>query len=148
MSEQQTLKYPKEILSAYVDGELTQQQSQAVRLHIESCGPSAEIVHGLQEIKHMIKESDVDLSEQNAIDEILNESIAKNIRWVGWSAVCIGLSIALVFVVYHFLVSSEVSLIEKIFTSLIWGGLVGVFISVARQQYLARKLDKFKGVKL
>ena len=137
-----------ELLSGYVDNELTQQQSQRVALHLENCEACRANLAQMEQLKTAIQGSAVPELEADRIDAILNDPKAKLAENLGWMAVIIGVSIALAYAIVGFFGATDISVAEKIVTSLIWGGLSGVFIAVVRQQLLARKTDKYKGVKL
>jgi predicted anti-sigma-YlaC factor YlaD len=137
-----------ELLSGYLDGELTQQESQQVNAHIQNCESCRANFEELAGLKSVINNLQMPEMEADKIEKIMNEPLAKASHHIGWSALIIGLAIALIYAVTSFYANSTISLGEKILISLIGGGLLGVFLSVARQQWLARKTDKYKGVKL
>jgi hypothetical protein len=137
-----------EMISGYLDNELTQQQRQLVSLHLESCETCQQTVKDLEQIKQAIKGSEMPEMEIDRIDAIMSGSASSALQTFAWSMFIIGLGILLAFVVLEFMFASSTSTSEKIVSSLIWGGLIGVFLSVVRQQWTARKTDKYKGVKL
>lgn len=136
------------LLSGYVDGELTQQESQKVRLYASECEKCRQAIEGLQQLKSMVKEADMKVPEHEKIEQIMQDPQAQMLQGLGWFALIIGVSIILAFGMTHFFLSPTVSTVEKVFSSLIWGGLLGIFLSILRQQLIARKTDKYKGVKL
>lgn len=136
------------LLSGYVDGELTQQDSQRVSLHANECPKCSQAIEGLIQLKSLVKGADMKTPEHEKIDEIMREPQAQLMQILGWFTLIIGVSIMLAFGITHFFLSPEISMVEKTVASLIWGGLVGLFLSVLRQQLIARKTDKYKGVKL
>lgn len=137
-----------ELLSGYLDGELTQQESQQVNTHIQNCESCKANFEELASLKSAVNNLQLPEMEVDKMEKIMNEPLAKASHHIGWSVLIIGLAIALIYAVTSFYTNSAISLGEKILISLIGGGLLGVFLSVARQQWLARKTDKYKGVKL
>ena len=137
-----------ELLSAYVDGELTQQQRQYVALQIENNADYKRKVEEIAALKEAVGNMKEPMMESERIDAILKEPTSRVFEIIGFSALTVGVSIVIVFAVISFLISPDIGIGEKVVASLIWGGLLGVFIAVARQQYMARKSDKYKGVKL
>jgi CHASE3 domain sensor protein len=109
------------------------------------CKQSYEQLASLQQEVNMMKMPEM---ETDRLDQIMNEPAAKATQSLGWVALLIGIAITLVFALTSFYVDSSISMTQKLIISLIGGGLLGVFLSVVRQQWLARKTDKFKGVKL
>lgn len=148
MTHEKTCHQINEMISGYVDNELTQQESQHVVLHIESCEKCQATLAEINQIKAAIKGNDMPEMEADRIDAIMQDPISTTIQTIAWSLFLIGASIIIVLVVLEFLSSSNISTIDKVLSSLLWGGLLGVFASVVRQQWMARKTDKYKGVKL
>ncbi len=137
-----------ELLSGYLDNELTQQQSQRVALYLQKSEACRETLEQMQQLRSAIQGSETPELEADRIDAIMNDPKAKLAENLGWVALIIGVSIALAYATVEFFSASDISTAEKIVTSLIWGGLSGIFIAVVRQQLIARKTDKYKGVKL
>lgn len=148
MTHEKTCHQINEMISGYVDNELTQQESQYVALHIENCEKCQATVVEINQLKTAIKGSDMPEMDADRIDAIMQDPISTSIQTVAWSLFLIGASILLVLVTLEFLSSSHIGTTDKVLSSLLWGGLLGVFASVIRQQWMARKTDKYKGVKL
>jgi RsiW-degrading membrane proteinase PrsW (M82 family) len=148
MTHEKTCHQINEMISGYVDNELTQQESQYVALHIENCEKCTATLVEINQLKTAIKGSDMPEMDADRIDAIMQDPISTSIQTVAWSLFLIGASILLVLVTLEFLSSSHISTTDKVLSSLLWGGLLGVFASVIRQQWMARKTDKYKGVKL
>jgi anti-sigma factor RsiW len=148
MSNKKTCHRINEMISGYIDNELTQQQRQYVALHLESCEICQQSAQELEQITIAIKEHDMPAMEADRMEAIMQSSVSKTIQTIAWSAVLIGTGILLAFVVLEFWIGSTTSTSEKILASLIWGGLVGIFLVVVKQQWVARKADKYKGVNL
>jgi len=137
-----------EMISGYVDNELTQQERQYVALHIESCEKCQNTFQEIDQLKTAIKGNVMPEMETDRIDAIMQDPVSTTIQTLAWSAFLIGAGILIALIILEFLSSSSITTTEKILSSLIWGGLFGVFASVVRQQWIARKTDKYKGVKL
>ncbi|MDT0595271.1 anti-sigma factor family protein [Glaciecola petra] len=148
MSHLNKCEHIAELLSGYADNELTQQQSQLVQVHIENCESCKQALANINILKQAVKGTAMPEIEQDKIDAMLNDPKSKTLQIIGFSAMIIGVCIALAFATFTFMTNPSIGLGEKLVNSLIWGGLVGVFISVLRQQLIARKTDKYKGVKL
>lgn len=137
-----------ELLSGYADNELTQQQSQQVQVHINNCESCTAALANINMLKQAVKGTSMPELEQDKIDTILNDAQSKTLQVIGFSALIVGLSIAIVFALFMFFTAPTIGTGGKLVSSLIWGGLAGIFIAVVRQQLIARKTDKYKGVKL
>jgi anti-sigma factor RsiW len=137
-----------DLLSGYVDNELTQQDSQRVTVHIQTCKQCQATLTELEQLQIAVKESEMPELEQEKIEALLNEPVSMLMQTIGWIAALSGIAIAIVYTLLAFYMATDMSTTEKLTLSLIWGGLIGVFLGVARQQLIARKTDKYKGVKL
>lgn len=141
-------RYDKALISAYADDELTQQQRQHLEVHVKSCASCRQTLEEWMQMKAIIKERRTPDLEAEQIDALLNDTGSKISQGLAWSAIIIALSIAAAFGVYEFYLESSISWSEKLLASLLWGGIIGLFLSVVRQQLKARKTDKYKKVKL
>lgn len=137
-----------EMISGYVDNELTQQESQYVALHLEDCEKCQATFQEINQLKTAIKGNIMPEMEADRIDAIMHDPVSTTIQTLAWSAFLIGAGFLIALLVLELLSASDLSTTDKILPSLLWGGLIGVFASVARQQWVARKTDKYKGVKL
>ena len=68
-----TEKHVGEMLSGYIDGELTQQQEQRVRIHCESCRDCAEELEQLEELRREVGRSRLSPLSEDIWRENMNE---------------------------------------------------------------------------
>jgi len=90
-----------ELLSGYVDSELTQQDSQRVRLHIERC-PTC--THDLEEIR--LLRSNMGTAKLSHVDddiwrETMDDASVKATRGIGWLLLAGAARAAAGFAVYY-----------------------------------------------
>lgn len=151
-AEKQSLKKqcPKvqELLSGYLDQELTQQQSQLVRVHLESCDDCQAVYNDLKTMRDSIGNLQYPDCEERKIEHILNEPVAKSISVIGWVFLIIGVTALMIYHAFTFYTADEVSLAAKVFIFLIEAGSLALFIAVLRQRLIARKTDKYRNVQL
>ena len=148
MSNADSRQHVEELLTGYLDAELTQQESQRVSVHIEQCADCRKTYHELQQLQHAVHETHYPNLEQEAMDKMMNDMTSRTIQGVAWFALSAGLAMIIAFAVYAFWIDTGMSWYEKLAMSLIWGGGIGLFVSVLRQRLIARKTDKYRRVKL
>lgn len=141
----------REMLSGYVDGELTQQQSQQVSQLLERDELARQIHEDLQQLKQHIATAEypsLNEADLNHLDSIMNDRTASSLQLYGWVAVVTGFLILTVPFLYAFLVNDTIALWIKLGATLLYGGGLMLFISVLRQRLLTRKSDKYNKVRL
>lgn len=138
----------QELISGYLDGELTQQQSQMVRVHIESCKDCQTIYQDLKAMRESIGNLKYPECEEEKIERILNEPVAKTFSILGWVLSIIGVAMLMIYQIFTFYMADDVSFAAKVFIFIIEAGVLALFISVLRQRLIARKTDKYRNVKL
>ena len=137
-----------ELLSGYVDGELTQQERQRVDVHCancKECETSLIEIRGLRESLGKARLSDID---QGQWREMMNDTTVKTARGIGWTLFSGGVLAAFGIGVVAFVLDSSIGLWEKLIVGAIYGGLLVLFISVLRQRLIERKTDKYKNVEI
>ncbi len=138
----------QELISGYLDNELTQQDSQMVRVHLESCASCRAIYQDLQAIKKATSQLDYPTTEAEKIQQLLQEPVARNFSAIGWILLIAGLAGLMIFQAFTFFFSDEVPVIIKLLVFTIEAGALALFISVLRQRLIAQKTDKYKKVQL
>lgn len=139
----------QELISGYLDNELTQQQRQMLRVHLESCDNCQAIYQDLKAMQESIGSLQYPECEEEKMDKILQEPVAKKISIVGWLLVTIPLAILFIYHLITIFTVGSFSLFSiKTIILLIEAGVLLLFISVLRQRLIARKNDKYRNVKL
>jgi hypothetical protein len=141
-------KHVAELLSGYVDAELTQQQRQRVDVHCASCTKCAKDLRDLQELRESIVNARLSNKSQDVWREMMNDTTVKTSRGIGWLLLIGGVLACLGIGVFAFLFGSSATLVEKLIVSAIYGGLALLFYSVLRQRLIERKTDKYKDVEI
>jgi predicted anti-sigma-YlaC factor YlaD len=148
MSKLDSCQQVEKLLTGYLDAELTQQESQRVAVHIDECPQCRQTYQQLKQLQHAVQDAQYPNMEQDELEKIVNDMTSKSIQGVAWFALSAGLAMIIAMAVYAFWVDSGMSWYEKLAMSLIWGGGIGLFISVLRQRLISRKTDKYRRVKL
>ena len=138
----------EERLSGYLDGELTQQQRQRVRLHLEDCTECATLLDELTALRARLGESDLSGLPTDQWRENMNDSGVTLTRGIDWllligAGVIIG-AIAL----FEFLTDPGLGVGWKLLISAFYLGWLALFVSVLRQRLIERKTDRYKDVEI
>lgn len=138
-----------ELLSGFIDGELTQQDRQRVQIHIDSCEKCSADVDELRLLRQTVGKARLSSLDDDVWRETMDDTMVKASRGIGWllvvGAVLLGAGLG----VYELVTSpSSMSLLEKLIVGGIYGGMLLIFISVLRQRLIERKTDRYKGVEI
>ena len=137
----------KEKLSPYLDGELTQAESQRVRIHLEDCQECRRAFKQLQELKRItadMKFADPPEDKMNQLEQRLSVQAP---RKVGWGLLLSGLAVWILYAAYLFVTDPQLATREKLLTGAVVIGAALLLISVLRQRLLELPHDRYRGVK-
>ncbi|MFC1695019.1 anti-sigma factor family protein [Pseudomonadota bacterium] len=137
-----------ELLSGYLDGELTQQKSQQVRLHLESCQLCTDNLESLRALRERMGQAGLGDTNNDVWREMMDDTTVKVSRGIGWFLFVGGLLIIAGIGVIAFLTSSSLGAGEKLLVSAVYIGLGALFVSVLRQRLIERKTDRYKDVEI
>ena len=137
-----------ELLSGYIDGELTQQQQQRVRVHCERCESCADELERLTELREAVRKSRLSLLGEDTWREHMNEPTVRITRSVGWLLFIAGILAIAGIAVYEFVIDTSMPLHIKVISALVWVGLGALLVSVLRQRLIERKSDRYKDVEI
>ena len=137
-----------ELLSGYLDDELTQQKRQMVNLHLEDCPACSENLEGLRALRERMGQAQLGDSNKDIWREMMDDTAVNVSRGIGWVLFIGGLLIIAGIGVVAFLTSSSVGGVEKLLVSAVYIGLGALFVSVLLQRLIERKTDKYKDVEI
>ena len=137
-----------ELLSGYLDGELTQQLRQRVEIHCDACTVCKKNLGELQMLQKRIGKARLSEVDQDVWRERMDNATVRTSRGIGWLLILGGVLAAMGIGVYEFVVDSSLGLVEKLIVGAIYGGFVVLFFSVLRQRLIERKTDKYKDVEI
>ena len=120
-----------EQLSGFLDGELSQQESQRISVHLSQCDSCSQTYEQLKQIQGAVSQTYYPNMEQQKMNAVLQDLTSKRMFDFAWFAIVSGVLISIVFGVYHF-----------------WGGGIGLFLTVLRQRLIISKTDKYNKVDL
>ena len=147
-STNRTTEHVGALLSGYIDGELTQQQAQKVRLHCDDCPDCAEQLQHLEKLRLEVGKSRLSPLGEDTWREHMKEPTVEATRGIGWILFILGVLGLSGIAVYEFVIDKGIETHIKVIASLVWIGLGVLLISVLRQRLIERKSDKFKDVEI
>ena len=137
-----------ELLSGYIDGELTQQQRQRVELYCETSEECRKDLEELRALRERIGRAPLGELDQDAWGERMNDPGVRVSALIGWTLFIGGLLLAAGVFVVSLLLDDDLGLLGKLIIVGVYGGLAGLLISVLRQRLIERKTDKYKNVRI
>jgi len=137
-----------ELLSGFLDGELTQQQRQLVTLHCDGCDQCQADLTGLRELHERINKAHLSEVGEDKWRETMNDPTVKTTRNIGWLMFIAGLLVLAGVGLIGFIFSHDIPVGTKLLLIAIYGGLASLLYSVLRQRLIERKTDKYKDVEI
>ena len=89
-SSNTTKEHVGALLSGYIDGELTQQQAQRVRLHCDSCAKCAEELEQLESLRREVGKTRLSPLGEDIWREHMKEPTVELTRGIGWILFILG----------------------------------------------------------
>lgn len=137
-----------ELLSGYIDGELTQQQRQRVDIHCDACEDCATLRDELVALRAEVGDARLSAIGEDKWREMMSDTTVHATRGIGWLLVAGGFLGIAGIAIFELLTDGSISLTEKIIVGSLYGGFAALFISVLRQRLIERKADKYKDVEI
>ena len=137
-----------ELLSGYIDGELTQQERQRVQLHCEQCTSCRDELEQIRSMRERVGSSRLSEIGEDRWRETMEDTTVKATRGIGWLIFIGGILLAVGIGVIEVISSTSMSLTEKLIIGGVYGGLLLLFVSVLRQRLIERKTDRYKDVEI
>ena len=134
------------LLSAYLDGELTQADRQRVRIHLEDCPDCRREFDQLQELRKLTGSLEFVDPPEDKMQEIEQRLSVQAPRRFGWGLFLAGLGAWALYAVYLFVTSPDLPPWEKLMTGAVVIGMVLLLASVVRQRRLELPHDRYRGV--
>jgi len=141
-------KQAEVLITGYLDQELTQQESQDIRVHMDTCESCKKLYADMKVIQEQMGELSYPKADDEVLAEIEQDLTAKATSGAGWVLLILGFIILCGIGFYTFFTAPDMSTAEKFFHGLFLSGGILLFISVLRQRLLTYKNDKYRKVKL
>ncbi len=137
-----------ELLSGYIDGELTQQDWQRVDVHLAHCRQCADNLSDLRALRKRMGQAQLGNSNTDHWREKMEDTGVKISRGIGWILLICGILAVIGIGVVGFLTTSSMGGWEKLIIGSAYIGLGALLISVVRQRLIERKSDRYKDVEI
>jgi hypothetical protein len=137
-----------EMLSGYLDGELTQQQKQRVDLHLEQCEACGNNLRDLAALRERMGRARLVEDNSDRWRETMEDTTVKVSLGIGWLLVIGGLLIIAGVGLYHFVTDPSIGWGMKLMIGAPYVGMAALFVAVLRQRLVERKTDKYKNVEI
>jgi anti-sigma factor RsiW len=134
-----------ELITGYVDNELTQQQRQRVSVHMERCDSCRSLCEEINAMKDAITKLPYPSVDQQRLNELMEERTSKQLAILGWVGLIVGLSGLFI---WHLVVLWGNPSVATALVTLLEASGVLLLASVLRQRLIARKTDRYKDVDL
>ncbi len=137
-----------ELLSGYLDGELTQDKRQLVEVHIAQCVDCRAIYEDIERISGSVASLVLDEMTNDDWRKKMNDLGVRSSRSIGWLLFIAGVAVLTGYGIYEFAIADDEPLGIKLAVASVFAGLTGLFVSVLRQRLIARRTDKYKNVEI
>ena len=137
-----------ELLSGYIDGELTQQQRQRVEIHCDNCSACAKDRDDLAGLRAAVGASSLSQYGEDTWRETMSDTTTQTSRGFGWLLLIGGVLACAGIGIFAFITDPSIEWYFKLVAVAIYGGLALLFISVLRQRWVEQKTDKYKDVEI
>jgi len=138
----------EELLTGYLDAELTQGDRQRVELHVASCGQCQENFAEMSRLRDEIGKLSFGEMSPEEWNEMMNGLTVRTSRFFGWLLYVGGTVLLLGYGSYEFAIDDEVPALIKTGVAAVFVGLAMLLFSVFRQRLVAAKHDKYKDVQI
>ena len=137
-----------ELLSGYLDGELTQQEAQKVILLLENDSEYRQLHDEMAAMRQEVQSLSLQESELEHLDKLFKEPVAKTSRIFGFALASVSAFVLVLLTMYAVIINEAISLWLKFAIGfLAFGGLL-LLCSVLRQRLINSKKDKYNRVKI
>lgn len=138
----------QELLSGYLDGELTQGDRQRVEVHVASCAACRKTFEQMSQLRDEVGRLEFGEMGPGEWSAALNGAGVKTSRWLGWVLYVGGAVLLVGYGIYEFIVDGKAPSIIKVGVVGLYLGLGLLFVSVLRQRMIASKSDNYKDVQI
>lgn len=144
-AEQCPTSFEEELLTGYLDGALTQSDTQRTRVHLEDCPHCRGLYDEMQTVREAARSTRFLIPPDDQWREIPRSGISRLLRGGGWLLLLVWAAAAGTFALWQ-LATSPVGALGK---SLVFTGLSGVgmlFVSVLLDRLKTLKSDRYSRV--
>ena len=135
------------MLSAYLDGELTQADNQRVRLYLEDNEEARLAFEELRQVQQLTSEIRFPGPSEEFMESLENRMSVRAPLRFGWTLILAGLAALLIYAAVLVIRNPHWPTWPEVFLGAVVVGLVLLFLSVLRQRLLERPHDRYRNVR-
>ncbi len=147
MVEPCSAPFDEAMLSAYLDDELTQEESQPVRLHLETCPSCREIYEQMKEVREATMTTPFSVSDDGQWNERPRSPLSRLMRTVGWALLLLWLGgVSVLFLRELAADIGGMPVQELLLIVGLFGGGLLIFLSILMDRLGSYKSDRYRRV--
>ncbi len=136
----------REMLSAYLDGELTQQESQKVTVHLRDCDACRLVYEDFRRLRDDIKQLEFPEPTDEQWRTIMGGFAFKTTRGIGWLLWVGGAVVLVAYGLFELIRDPSINVIEHVGILALILGSVLLFLTVLIERIGSYKTDRYKDV--
>jgi predicted anti-sigma-YlaC factor YlaD len=136
----------RETLSAYLDGELTQQDGQKVAVHLRHCPACRQVYDDFRRMREDIKRLSFPEPSEDEWRAVMGGLAFKTTRGIGWLLWVGGAAVLLAYGLYEVIRDPSINVIEHVGIMALIVGSVLLFLTVLAERISALRTDKYKDI--
>ena len=139
-----------ELLSGYLDGELTQRDRQRVDLQLANSARYRARLRELEALRTSVGRLRLDMEpeDQERWRKVMDNAFDRTVRGIGWLLLVGAVLLLVGYAGYEFILTDLDPPFLKWAVAAVYVGLAVLLLSVLRQRLSARKTDKYKDVEI
>ena len=146
MVDRCSVSFDEALLSAYLDDELTQEESQRVRLHLEECASCRTTFEEMKEIREATMTTPFSGFDDGQWDERPRGGVSRLLRGAGWLLI-LGWILGVSFIGFReFAAAPAMGGFELLLVGGLVGGTVLLFLSILIDRLQTYKTDRYRRV--
>ncbi|MDJ0841044.1 MAG: zf-HC2 domain-containing protein [Acidobacteriota bacterium] len=135
----------EELLSGYLDGELTQMEEQKVRLHLEDCDQCRAVWSEMKTLREVSMSTSFQEPEEEQWGEMPKSPVSRGLRGIGWIFVIIWVVLTAGYGAWQFATGPE-DLFGKLTVFGIISGVLLLLVSVGMDRLRDMKTDRYRRI--
>lgn len=136
----------RKMLSAYLDGELTQAEAQRVRIHLEDCEECRRTYQEMVRLQQMTKELAFAEPPEARMKELEQSLSVQAPRRLGWLFVMAGIAAWLIYGAVTYVRHWRPPTVEELISSAVVIGFLLLFVSVAVERLRQLPHDRYRRI--
>ncbi len=140
-------EFNEELLSGYLDGELTQGDAQRVRLHLEGCAGCRSVIDELHKLREATMDAEFKVPEDTQWDETPRGTVSRLLHNFGWLIAGLWVVGVVAVTLWQINTDSESIRVEAILGFGLLLALALIILSALADRLQTRKNDPYRKVK-